>query len=185
MRENSGGVVTSARFVNSSFMKPRTMHISEIQPGIFYAILPRCSYMVLQLILKDQADHIWLVNHRPQSWYAWNERTVPLSTDDIASPFLINNLQYDLQMPVPNFLEVLHRWKSPVFALEMTKKVPDTLRHDSIRDLPNYYQVLTMNGWQLTFALTYPGEYAEITTRDRVRLEKLLHELEVLGDNIP
>ncbi|MBL8001483.1 MAG: hypothetical protein JNL05_05935 [Flavobacteriales bacterium] len=141
--------------------------------------------MVLQLILKDQANHVWLVNHRPQYWTAWNERTVPLSTDDIASPFLIKNLQFDLQMPVPNFLEVLHRWKSPVLALEMTEKVPDTLIHDSIRGLPNYYEVLAKNGWQLTFELPYPGESAEITTRDRVRLERLLHELEALGDDIP
>ena len=166
-------------------MTPRTMHISEIQPGIFYAILPRCSYMMLQLVLKDQVDHLWLVNHRPQYSIAWNERTVPLSTDDIPSPWLIRNLQYDLQLPVPNFLEVLHRWKSPVFALEMTKKVPDTLIHDSIRDLPNYYQVLMKNGWQLTFELTYPGEYAEITTSDRARLERLLRELEALGNDIP
>src|SRR5690606_26256268 len=135
-----------------------THEIIEIAPGIFSTLLEPCSKHVLPHVLRPEpASVVWLVGYRPHSVVEWVELPLPLAPGRPAEMLRARLPEFELQMPLPAFLDrlpSLHSWAG-LLVHQMARPVPDTLLYQSIGGTPGEYRILQQNGWLLTFRLPH------------------------------
>ena len=157
--------------------QPTTGEIVEVRPGVFFTFLPPCTCRTLpRVLLPEPSSFIWLVRHMPHPVVEWADLPVPLSRGDAPRPLRVRGVQYDAQLPLPAFLELVPRFRESdgVLLLQMSAPVPDTLDYFRIARGPNEHAVLRRNGWLLMVDLPHGGEYAGLTCPDRAHLERVL-----------
>lgn len=157
---------------------PRVHTITEVAPGVFGTLLAPCSCQVLShLLLPVPSSYVWLVAYHPFGVVEWVTLPLPLGRDGSAQPVTARLPRYDLQFPLPEFLSLLPRLRAPagMLALQMERRVPDTLMMEPLADDPRRRAVLRENGFMLSFDLPHDGEHAWVESIDRGYLESLLH----------
>jgi hypothetical protein len=157
--------------------QPTTGEISEVQPGVFFTLLPPCSCRVAPRVLRPEPSSlVWLVRHMPHPVVEWADLPVPLFRGAAPEALRVRGAAYDVQLPLASFLDRVPRWPEGdgVLLLQMARPVPDTLDYFRIGEGASQDAVLRRNGWLLTFDLPHGGEYAGVTCPDRGHLERVL-----------
>jgi len=162
--------------------------VTEIGTGIVGTLLAPCSCRVLRhLLLPIPSSVVWLVAYHPHGVVEWVDLRLPLSIDAAPQTLRARLPRYDLQFGLPEFLEVLPELRAPagMLALQMQRRVPDTLLMEKVADDPNRWSILQQNGCLLSFDLPHDGEYAWVETPDRGHLTHVLNTPLFLSRDLP
>lgn len=158
-------------------MSDETQAITEVAPGVWRGYLYRCALQQAdRIVVPDPATHIWIPSYRPHPSSSWAPMQLPLDVPQPAQPLTARFVTFELQMPLPRFLELLpsmHAWSGALVA-QLGRPVPDNLLADRVFGRPNEHHILRQLDWRLTLRLSHDGDTAEVITGDRAHLERVL-----------
>jgi|SRR6516162_9642691 hypothetical protein len=136
------------------------------------SLLP-CDALVLKQVLNRAIPFVWLHRHFPSDQVKWWKAAVPICNSGKSRILKIRRLEFDMQMPLEEFLQCLSEFKeSGLDLFQMAHEVPDTL-HFKPEDA-NMNRILISNGLFLSFNLPHRNECASIKCTDKSYLEQLL-----------
>ena len=143
--------------------------------GLFCVALRPCTAQVLATFLPRSGATVWIRGHRPESIIRWWSATLPLSRRGTAYSGLVRDLEFDLQLPVEQFLKALPEFDENGLDLYlMARPVPDTLTLRGVE--PEAAQrIIIANGMIAHFDLPHAGEVAVLSAPSKETLESWLH----------
>lgn len=146
---------------------------------MFSVMLRPCTCSVLAHVLDPAVPYVWVHRHAPHDTIEWRRAHIALSAPGPLQDVEVRQLEFDLQLPTAQFLELLPEFACHGLVLfQMIRRVPDTLTLHGISDAA-VNRVLIQNGLHLRFNLPSALECAELASPHREVLKRVLQRPEV------
>lgn len=142
--------------------------------GLYHVTLRPCTAQILVTLLRGSASTVWLRGYRPEPTVRWWAAPMRLSSAGTPVSATVRDVEFDLQLSVERFLELLPEFEDKgVDLYVMTQPVPDTL---TLRGLPDgeAQRVLLANGLVAHFDLPHAHEVAVLSSPSRELLQDWL-----------
>jgi hypothetical protein len=117
---------------------------------------------------------VWILGHRPNRYFQWQESTVPLNSGGRIERALVRDMCFDLQMPTADFISSASDFDDHGLVLIQSDRVmPDTLALDRVPE-SQQNQVLMQNGAALRIFLPHAIETAQVVSYKKGYLSTII-----------
>jgi len=142
--------------------------------GLYHVTLRPCTAHILATLLPGSASTVWLRGYRPEPTVRWWAAPMRLSPEGTPVPATVRDVEFDLQLSVERFLELLPEFEDNGLDLYvMAQPVPDTLTLRGLAD-GEAQRVLLANGLVAHFDLPHAHEVAVLSSPSRELLQNWL-----------